>query len=335
MIEHRAVLATWLVARTVGMRRGTLDVLVDATAAGVLEYYGRASPVGFERAERVERERRKAYARSGHRARMAPRLQVYAPGAAGGLGVMHFYARAAAAFLDQVDLALNGSPVNPLAVAFSSAVARVAVQLGYVPSVEAPTPLDFWPTHLVDVLRYDQRVEAFYLYTLHAGLRPTSSVALREADDSSLAAARWVPPNDGGGAELWPRYGLWSRFLVSQGAVRWADIFGGIEWRAGERRFGGYWMSFQQFIGYYDVPSQSLTPAQWARAEAEHTAPCCGRSGPTATRRHGCGRTRRSAATTSTLACATYAHPSSRSRTQSPSVARPMNSATSRTSLSG
>ena len=169
MIEHRAKMATWLISRTVGMERATLDTLLEASGGGVLEYYGRAYPVDFARAERVERERRKAYARSGHRDRLGPRLQVYASCTAGGLGATHFYARAAAAYMDQVDLALNGDPSAPVAVAFVSALVRVTVQLGYVPSEAAPTPLDFWPRHLEGVLRTDQRVEAFLLYALQTG----------------------------------------------------------------------------------------------------------------------------------------------------------------------
>ena len=55
MIEHRAKMATWLISRTVGMERATLDTLLEASGGGVLEYYGRAYPVDFARAERVER----------------------------------------------------------------------------------------------------------------------------------------------------------------------------------------------------------------------------------------------------------------------------------------
>ena len=272
MIEHRAKMATWLISRTVGMERATLDTLLEASGGGVLEYYGRAYPVDFARAERVERERRKAYARSGHRARLGPRLQVYASCKAGGLGATHFYARAAAAYMDQVDLALNGDPSAPVAVAFVSALIRVTAQLGYVPSEAAPTPLDFWPRHLETVLRTDQRVEAFLLYALQAGLRPTGTAALRAGDESPLAAARWLPPSDGGGAEVWPRYGWWSRFLSSHGVVRWVDLYGGIEWLPAQQCFGGYWMSFDQLLGYYNVPQRALTLTQRQRAQAEHAA---------------------------------------------------------------
>ena len=51
-----------------------------------------------------------------------------------------------------------------------------------------------------------------------------------------------------------PRYGWWSRFLGSHGVVRWVDLYGGIEWLPGLRRFEGYWMSFEQFLGYYNIP---------------------------------------------------------------------------------
>ena len=272
MIEHRAKMATWLISRTVGMERATLDKLLEASGGGVLEYYGRAYPVGWERAERVERERRKAYARSGHRARLGPRLQVYADCAVGGLGATHFYARAAAAYMDQVDLALNGDPSAPAGVAFASALARVAVQLGYVPSEAAPTPLDFWPVHLQGVLRSDQRVEAFLLYALQAGVRPTSTVALRTGTPASLSTTRWRRPVDAGGAEVWSRYGLWSRFLGSVGVVRWADLYGGIEWVPSQQRFGGYWMSFEQLLGYYNFQPRTLSRGHLQRARMEHAA---------------------------------------------------------------
>ena len=93
-----------------------------------------------------------------------------------------------------------------------------------MPSEAAPTPRDFWPRHLEAALRPDQPVEAFFLYALQAGVRPTGTTALRRGGDSPLSAVRWPPPSDGGGGEIWPRYGWWSRFLNSHGITRWVDL---------------------------------------------------------------------------------------------------------------
>ena len=114
-------------------------------------------------------------------------------------------------------------------------------------------------------------MEALLLYTLQANVRPTSTAALRRGGGSPLSAARWPPPNDGGGAEVWPRYGWWSRFLSSHGVVRWVDLYGGVEWLPVQQCFGGYWMSFDQLMGYYNVAPRTLTLSQRRRAEAEHS----------------------------------------------------------------
>eukprot|EP00966_Prymnesium_polylepis_P018571 427486-Prymnesium_polylepis.1 len=62
---------------------------------------GCCGPVRWEDAPEVERERTKAYGRLGHRDRYAPRVQIYAPVAAGGFGATHYYAVGAAALVDQ------------------------------------------------------------------------------------------------------------------------------------------------------------------------------------------------------------------------------------------
>ena len=89
--------------------------------------------------------------------------------------------------------------------------------------------------------------------------------------DLPLSAVRWPPASDGGGAEIWPRYGWWSRFLSSHGITRWVDLYGGVEWLPAQRGFGGYWMSFDQLLGYYNVPAGELTLTQRRRVEAEHS----------------------------------------------------------------
>ena len=73
------------------------------------------------------------------------------------------YAVAGAAVMDEFDRALNMGPDDPSRRAVESAICMAAVRLGYVPSSQAPTPLDWWPTHLEAHLREEHSAEYRWL----------------------------------------------------------------------------------------------------------------------------------------------------------------------------
>ena len=73
--------------------------------------------------------------------------------------------------------ALCGGPREPARVAVETSMAATAIRLGWVPSVEEPTPIEWHPLHLWGELREDVLVEHWYLTRLRLGLRAYSTVA--------------------------------------------------------------------------------------------------------------------------------------------------------------
>ena len=93
---------------------GRVDVLgpkqigkaLDLVIGGTIGYYGRATPLRFQDCEDIEQERRRIL-ESRQICPSTPRLPAYLSQDTGGLGHTHAYQWAAAAYVDQVDRAIN------------------------------------------------------------------------------------------------------------------------------------------------------------------------------------------------------------------------------------
>ena len=232
-VANRCGMAIRLISSVGVADRLTLERYCDAITCGTVYYYGRTVPLSWADCEQIEVDRRKAYSRLGHRHRLAARVQVYAEGAHGGYGVIHLYAHAGAAVFDQVDLALSGELGEPDRLYVEAQIAMTGVRLGYVPSREAPTPLDWHPTHLDGHLRDEYYIEAWLQHKLRAGIR-SRSWPQRE-DGWPLDRRLWKAPEDGGGCVVWERPGVvFSRGLVGLGLVRWVDMYHAKGWASWE-----------------------------------------------------------------------------------------------------
>ena len=121
----------------------------DASLHALMAYYGRCTPMGAAACARIQDAWMKAMAAAGYRARGGRWRQALVARGAGGLGMGSCYPQAQAALIDQFDRALCGAEGQPHLTAVTSAVALHFVRLGYRPTAEAPTPLDWWPTHLL------------------------------------------------------------------------------------------------------------------------------------------------------------------------------------------
>ena len=256
-----------LLGRVGGLDRKQYDRMCTSITSGLCHFYARSTPFDWETSEQIETARRKAYARMGFRARCGPRVQVYSPAAAGGLGVTHFYVHAAVALFDQVDRALCGKLGEPARAAIESRIATTAVGLGYVPSIEAPTPLDWLPWHLREHLRVEYIVECWLLVQMQAGVRSRNTGASR-GSGTPLDPELWEVPNDGGGASVWASIAsrLFSRDLCSLGLWRWVDFY------AGSVDGAGTWMDWGQAYSYYEVERRQRSGHWKRRVQTEFEA---------------------------------------------------------------
>jgi hypothetical protein len=229
-------------------RIGVLSLLqfeqaADAAVNSVIGYYGRATPIGMEACEQIEAARRRGMAANGHRSYNGSKEQTYDPLVEGGAGVRHSYAVACAALVDQIDRALCGVEGRPDRTAVEAAIAQTCVRLGYVATALAPTPLDWWPLHLLQqgALSEEFVIEAWLLYRLEAGLAsPHTGVPSRGA----LGHDKWQLCSKEENVSLWERPGrTFSRRLAARGICRRRDILGPKgEWARASviaSRFGG------------------------------------------------------------------------------------------------
>ena len=89
---------------------------MELALAGVCGYYCRSTPMTWADCQRIEAVRVEVLARRGLCAE-TPRAAVYLPGEAGGMGHMHAYQYASAAYIDQFHRALSGGVGEPARVA--------------------------------------------------------------------------------------------------------------------------------------------------------------------------------------------------------------------------
>ena len=144
----------------------------------------------------------------------------------------HVYAHTGAASLVHVDDGLRAQHGEPFGLASQAAIAFRAHQLGFIPTREARTPIDWRPTHAVRVLEAgtDAGTDAWWLALLRSGIATRHTGA---GAGSGLpldpALRHFRPPQDGGGPVVWELVPteLFSADLCAHGLVRLVDMYGG------------------------------------------------------------------------------------------------------------
>ena len=96
---------------------------------------------------------------------------------------------ARAALHDEVARMLSAPDGCPARAALESAIAVTFTRLGYEPSVESPTPLDWYPTHLGSQLSEHLLIEAWIRHCMEAGIRPRHTGA---ASNGALSPKAWI-----------------------------------------------------------------------------------------------------------------------------------------------
>ena len=144
---------------------------MELALAGVCGYYCRSTPMTWHDCQQIEGVRAEVLARRGLCAE-TPRAAIYLSGEAGGLGHMHAYQHASAAYIDQFHRALSGGLGEPVRVTVSERVESTCRRLGC-----DQAPLTWHPREIMGGLDEDNMVEAWLLMRLRAGLRGAKSRA--------------------------------------------------------------------------------------------------------------------------------------------------------------
>ena len=140
----------------------------------------------------------------------------------GGMGWTGAWARAVAAYTDEVTRIMNGGDGEPTRVALAHRIAQVAWRLGC-----RTHPMRWCPTHLRERLHEGDVVEAMYICWVDAGVR---GVHTGRPWPAPLSEERWrrVEASGGGGA-IWEGDGAcdFDRGLAGCGIAEVADIYDG------------------------------------------------------------------------------------------------------------
>ena len=257
-VESRVSTLLRLVGRLGGAQLAQLRQCLLTVVRGVLGYYGRATPLGRALGERLDVEMRKQLTGCGHRSGSGHVLQVIAPEKAGGMGIEPAVCTAAAALCDEVARGLAGRDGEPARLALESLIALTCHRLGYEPSEACPTPLEWFPTHLVAHLSEELIVEAWLLYRLRTGIGARHSGATSQG---ALAREAWVVSSERATSPLlWEQLGCtFSKRLCALGIVRLADVYGG---RVDDGEVGGgRWLTWDEVRDIYGGGGVAFTPA--------------------------------------------------------------------------
>eukprot|EP00965_Chrysotila_dentata_P018203 605787-Pleurochrysis_carterae.AAC.1 len=159
-----------------------------------------------------------------------PRGQIYHAGTEGGMDTHeHAYGIAAAAYCDQVDRALCGSPERMDHTQVAEALAETCYRLG----CRGIPPLEWNPTHLLEELDDTRMIEAYLKYKLTLGI---GSILTKGILHEALSKKKWgLTPRT---PRLWEPDELvtkerkiktgpitFHRALAEMGVAEWADIY--------------------------------------------------------------------------------------------------------------
>ena len=147
-----------------------MRVAMGLAVEGTIGFYGRATAIGWEACEEIERVRAEVLRQRGF-ASGTSREQVHASRDAGGLDHRHAYQHSCAVLLDEIERVLAG-PVNaPSRIAVDAHLRATCVRWGWT---GAGDYREWWPQHLEHVLSEDMIGEAWLLARLRSGVRTVS-----------------------------------------------------------------------------------------------------------------------------------------------------------------
>eukprot|EP00965_Chrysotila_dentata_P080030 2639742-Pleurochrysis_carterae.AAC.1 len=131
--------------------------------AGGLGYYARSTPMNMTTCKSIEEAPRVKVLRAAGYSTGWPRGQIYHGATEGGMETHeHAYGIAAAAYCDQVDRALCGSPSRMDHANVAEALAETCYKLG----CRGRSPLEWSPRHLLEELDETRMMEAYIKYKL-------------------------------------------------------------------------------------------------------------------------------------------------------------------------
>ena len=191
---------------------------------GATGFYARATAIGMDACEEVENVRAEVI-RQRDMAAGTPRAQIHARKRAGGLGHDHLYQSATAALVDQIDKILQDGKGTPAEIALRAHIETTMHTLAWT---ERQDMMEWYPTHLADILKEDMIIEAWLLGRLRSGVRMTATgERARQERDEKTGPPIWEPDeraawraSDGKACAFTQR----SRRLAALGIREWRDI---------------------------------------------------------------------------------------------------------------
>eukprot|EP00965_Chrysotila_dentata_P225342 6194694-Pleurochrysis_carterae.AAC.2 len=229
VVAGKAKRIIFAIGRLPGMSQEQMGITLALGIAGVLGYYARSTPMDMGTCKSIEEARAKVLRAAGY-ATGWPRGQIYHRATEGGMETHeHAYEVAAAAFCDQVDRALCGTPGRMDYLNVAEALAETCYRL----ECRGVTPLEWNPAHLLEELDETRMMEAYIKYKLVLGLEGAQT---RGATHEALSRSRWreAPRTP----RLWEKDVLitgernmstkpiiFHRALAEIGIAEWADIY--------------------------------------------------------------------------------------------------------------
>eukprot|EP00965_Chrysotila_dentata_P051818 1720295-Pleurochrysis_carterae.AAC.1 len=157
IVAGKAKRIIFAIGRLLGMSQEQLGKTLALGIAGVLGYYARSTPMDLRTCKSIDEARIKVLRAAGY-ATGWPRGQIYHRATEGGVETHeHAYGIAAAAYCDQVDRALCGTPGRMDHLNVAESLAEICYRLG----CRGVTPLEWSPTHLLEELDETRMMEAY------------------------------------------------------------------------------------------------------------------------------------------------------------------------------
>ena len=205
-ITYRMGLVCTLLARLAGLDLKTYVSLYSGVVVGLALYYGGPTPIGWRAAEAVDGTIRKAVRGQGFQRSHGPRVQLMSSERDGGLGHVHVYAHTGAASVMHVFKSMRAQFGAEHGLAMQAGLALRAHALGFVPSVETRTPLDWLPHAAESALNEERGTDAYWLGLMRAGVVPQHTGAnAGSGEPLDPEAKAYEPPEDGGGPSIYGR----------------------------------------------------------------------------------------------------------------------------------
>jgi ribonuclease HI len=252
-----------VIGRVEGLTLEQLNETIDIAIAGIIGYYGRATPMRWEDMEKVEQERRKVLKNRGY-ARSVPRARCYTNTRRGGMEVQHAYVVAAAALVDQVDRMLCGGSGAPARRVIEAAISSTMWRLG-CRGMTGDGPIEWQAPHIGDDQLSDECIiEAWLKAKRRAGVAAIRTTAAGE-ETGGMGKIRPGKGVRGYGAKastegrqrgpgIWEHNtvnGVWAQMGTCTYSKRLAAV--GIVWWSDVMKKDGGWMTYAEARDRYKI----------------------------------------------------------------------------------